>query len=122
MTGTNFLAASMLGVLGLLPSQMRADAISLRAPIAGASVHAGGVDMTVYYIDREDHFEVIATYAAEEGPFKPARLRMALADGDHLRFGLLGMANATLYSFRRSGGTVSIETTIVGEDIARLLQ
>jgi hypothetical protein len=122
MTGTNFLAASMLAVLGLMPSQIRADAISLQKPIAGASVHTGGVDMAVYYVDQGDHFEVVATYAASEGPFQPGRLRMAMTDGDSARFGLPGMATAVLYTFHRQGDIVTVDATHVGEDFALLLE
>jgi hypothetical protein len=122
MTGTKFLAASMLGILGLMPGLVRADAITLDAPIAGASVHTGGVDMVVYYVDREDHFEVVATYASVDGPFEPGRLRMALTDGDRVSFGLPGMATAVLYTFERSGETVHVGASHVGADFALLAE
>lgn len=122
MNRTNILAASMLAVLGLIPSHIKADTISLDAAIKCASVHDGGVDMAVYYVDQGDHFEVVATYAPVESPFRPARIRMALVDGDSVSFGLPGAATAVLYSFARSGETVIVEATHVGEEFALLAE
>lgn len=122
MKSTDFLAASMLAVLGLVPGQIKADTIELDAEIECASVHAGGVDMAVYYQNRGDHFEVVGTYAPAEPPFRPARIRMGLADGDSVSFGLPGIATAVLYTFEREGETVRVDTTHVGAEFAQFAE
>jgi hypothetical protein len=86
-----------------------ADSISLVKPIAAASLHDGGVDMVVYYVDHEDHFEVVATYTAQDGPYEPGRLRMMLVNGDTVSFGLPEHPGV-LYNFERFGETVSVTT------------
>ena len=120
MTCTDFLAAAALAAFGLMPGAAAADAIALDASIEGASLHEGGVDMAIYYVDRGDHFEVVATYAAVEAPSRPARIRMGLADGDSTTFGLPGMATPRLYTFSREGETVTVETTRIGADFAQM--
>lgn len=71
---TAFIAFLAFGTSASIP----AESIRLREPAAGASLHAGEMDMSVYFLDRGDHFEVIATYARHQGPYDPARLRMGL--------------------------------------------
>lgn len=94
-----------------------ADTISLYAPMQAASLHTGGVDMVVYYLDHDDHFEVVATYADGAEPFDPARLKMALVDGDDVNFGLPGQPQVS-YGFTRDGDVVEIEANLVGAAIA----
>lgn len=101
-------AATFIACLSLGASAaISADSIRLNAPLAGASLRAGDIDMAVYYLDRGDHFEVVATYAAHSGPYDPARLRMGLSDGDSVSFRLPGQT-AYLYRFTRDGEFVSV--------------
>ncbi len=83
-----------------------ADDIRLDRPMAAASLHDGGVDMVVYYLDHQDELEVVATYS-QKGAYEPARLRMALGDGDDVSFGLPGLSGAS-YRFTRTGAVVSV--------------
>jgi hypothetical protein len=122
MTPANFLGATMLSAIALLPGVLRAETITLEKPIACASLHTGGVDLAVYYVDRGDHFEVVGTYAPHDLTAEPARFRMALHDGDGAGFGLPGMATAVLYKFSRTGSAVEVEATYVGEGFAALVE
>lgn len=118
MTFKTFAAAA---ALALFAQGATAEEIALEAPMAGASLHTGGIDMVVYYMDRSDHFEVVATYALSDAPSEPARLRMGLADGDSARFGLPGEPHVR-YEFSRSGATVRVEATELSDDFAHLTE
>ena len=120
MIRTKILDAALLALAAVAPGQAPAETIVLDRPIAGAALHSGGVDLVVYYVDRGDHFEVVGTYLARDPGAAPARLRMALADGDGARFGLPGMATKTFYDFSRRGSTVRVEAMPVGEAYATL--
>lgn len=100
---TAFIASVALGA----SAAISADSIHLNAPLAGASLRAGDFDMAVYYVDHGDRFEVVATYAQHNGPYDPARLRMGLADGDSVSFGLPGQTGY-LYRFARVGRSVAV--------------
>lgn len=86
---------------------LSADSIHLGAPLQGASLRGDDVDMSVYYLDHGDHFEVVATYALRNEPYDPARLRMGLSDGDNVSFGLPGQTGY-LYRFSRHGSSVFV--------------
>ena len=100
------LALGFIACLSTLPAM--ADQIELTAPGQGASLHDGGVDMAVYFIESGDLYEVVATYNDSTGPYDPARLRMGLADGDAVHLSLPGLRHVD-YAFRRDGGTVSVK-------------
>lgn len=101
-------AATAIAFISLGASAaISADSIRLETPLAGASLRAGDTDMAVYYVDRGDHFEVVATYALHNGPYDPARLRMGLSDGDSVSFGLPGQTGY-LYRFARDGSSVTV--------------
>jgi hypothetical protein len=100
---TTFIACISLGA----SAAISADSIRVNAPLAGASLRAGDIDMVVYYVDHGDHFEVVATYALHNGLYDPARLRMGLADGDSVSFGLPGQTGY-LYRFARNGSSVAV--------------
>lgn len=90
------------------PLTASADTITLSAPLNGASLHEGGVDMNVYYTAAADRgFEVVATYAPVAAPAEAARLRMVLEDGDSVRFALPGHDEA-IYAFQRNGAAVAV--------------
>lgn len=98
------------GVLALAALPAAADEIRLDVPLAAASLHDGGVDMVVYYLEHADHFEVVATYVAQQAPDAPARLHMGLVEGDRVSFGLPGLPGMT-YSFSRTGAVIAVEAT-----------
>lgn len=113
MTRTPLMAAAF----ALIASTAQADEITLQAPMAAASLHDGGIDMVVYFMDRDDHYEVVATYATVANPVDPARLRMGLADGDRTEFSLPGLSHVS-YAFSRTGQTVRVEATERSDDFA----
>lgn len=100
------LAALTGAFCGNMP-EARADSISLDTPMAAASLHEDHVDMVVYFLDRSDHFEVVATFAARDSAYDPARLRMGLAEGDAVSFALPGHIE-TQYSFSRLKDVVTV--------------
>ena len=93
--------------LALTAGAASADQIELTKAMQAASLHEGGVDMVVYYLEQPDHFEVVATYAPKREPYEPARLRMGLVDGDDVSFGLPGEPQV-IYGFARMGDTVTV--------------
>lgn len=93
-----------------------ADQIELTKEMQGASLHEGGVDMVVYYLEEPDHFQVVATYAPKNEPFDPGRLRMGLRDGDSVRFGVPGQ-HQVIYSFARTGDTVTVSADLTKRTI-----
>lgn len=95
----------------------QAGEITLEREMQAASLHDGGIDMVVFYLDRDDHFEVIATYATKAVPEAPARLRMGLMDGDSVNFALPGETHVQ-YGFAREGETVRVEARPTGRDVA----
>lgn len=82
------------------------DEITLNAPMEGATMHDGGIDMTVYWIDVGTGFEVTATYTPQD-TYAPARMVMLLADGDKVTFSLPGH-KSIVYSFSRDGQDVRV--------------
>jgi hypothetical protein len=103
MIRTTVLAAAFTALSGFA----QAETIEMTRPVQAAVLHDGAIDLVVYYVDRGDHFEVVATYTAKAGPFDLQRLRMGLADGDSTQFSLPGHLD-TVYSFERDGGTVHV--------------
>lgn len=100
----------------IFASAIAAEEITLKSEIEGRSLHGGGVDMAVYYLDRQDHFEVVATYISPA--YGPARIRMGLVDGDSTTFGLPGLSGRT-YTFARIGDEVHVSTEAVPQRVAR---
>lgn len=96
----------------------QADAILLTQPIAGASLHDGAVDMSVYYTEVSDGLEVVATYAPKSGDEAASRLSMVLADGDAVTFGLPGARGVT-YTFARAESDVTVTANRVGTQFAQ---
>lgn len=101
------IATLSAGLLGLPASPAAADSIRLETPMAAASLHDGGVDMVVYYLERGGDLHVVATYAAQRAPDAPARLRLDLTEGGHMSFQLPGV----MYSFARAGTSIAVEAT-----------
>ncbi|WP_108260154.1 hypothetical protein [Mangrovicoccus ximenensis] len=107
-----FLAAA----LALSAGAAAADEITLAKPLAGAALHEGGVDMSVYWTEVAEGYEVVATYkgAADSDA---ARIAMVLNDGDRVSFGLPG-TRGLVYSFARQDGAVTVTGTRQGIDLA----
>ncbi len=99
------LPATLLACISGIAAQ--ADQINLTAPMQGASLHEGGVDMAVYFLDQKDVFEVVATYVDTTEPYDPARLRMGLTDGDAVHFSLPGLRHV-FYTFERTGDSIRV--------------
>lgn len=101
-----FKTLSLLALLAPVPAL--ADQVVLDAPLAGASLHEGGVDMALYYVDgANDAFEVVATYAPTADAANVARVRMSLGDGDATQFALPGHRD-TMFTFERRGTAVHV--------------
>jgi hypothetical protein len=98
---------ALVAALSLVAGTAAADQIELTREMQAASLHEGAVDMVVYYLDDGEQIDVFATYAPSREPFEPARIRMSMADGDSVRFGVPG-ERQVIYSFARSGATLSV--------------
>jgi phage tail sheath gpL-like len=106
------LAAAIFAAALPATAAMNHASITLAAPMAGATLDAGTVDMSVYYTATADKtFEVVATYVSDAAPEKPLQLSMALADGDNVHFGLPGHPE-TLFSFARHGNAVTVSSQL----------
>jgi hypothetical protein len=106
------LGASLLAAL-FLATPAFAEEVTVGRPIEGGSLHAGRLDMVVYYVPVDgDLLEVTATFAPKGGG-DPLRVVMGLADGDSVAFSMPGHQDS-LYAFSRSGEevTVSSETEV----------
>lgn len=102
---TRVVSLATLATVFALPA-LAGEAAMDRALEAG-SLHDGAVDLVAYYLPAADGaLEVTATYVAKDGG-EPARVVMALADGDAVRFALPGHRE-TVYSFARTGERVTV--------------
>ncbi|MGR3272874.1 hypothetical protein DU478_01495 [Thalassococcus profundi] len=114
MTFAAKIAAPVLAALSLA-TVAQAEEVVLAAPGAGATLHEGGIDMSVYTRETDDSaLELTAIYTPRISAYAPAHLRMALNEGDAVSFGLPGAPGVT-YSFARSaqGVTVRADETAV---------
>jgi hypothetical protein len=102
------LGASLLAAL-FLATPAFAEEATVGRPIEGGSLHAGRLDMVVYYVPVDgDRLEVTATFAPKGGG-DPMRVVMGLADGDSVAFSMPGYQDS-LYAFSRSGEKVTVST------------
>jgi hypothetical protein len=102
------LGASLLAALILTTPAFAEDA-TVGRPMEGGSLHAGRLDMVVYYVPVDGgRLEVTATFAPKGGG-DPLRVVMGLADGDSVAFSLPGHQDS-LYAFSRSGEKVTVST------------
>ncbi|WP_172331297.1 hypothetical protein [Mangrovicoccus sp. HB161399] len=110
---TRFILAA---ALALTAGTASAGEITLAKPLAGAALHEGGVDMSVYWTEVDAGYEVVATYqgAADQ---QASRIAMVLTDGDRVTFGLPG-TRGLVYSFARENGAVTVTGTRKGIDLA----
>lgn len=98
-----------IGALALLPHFASAENVDLKAPLQAGSIHDGGIDMVIYYVEQGDHFETVATYATLDNPQAPRRVRMALAEGDSTTFALPN-TSGMMFTFARNDNQVRIAT------------
>ena len=115
-----FKAFTVAAAITLTPAMAFADTIILEKPMQGASLHEGAIDMVVYYLDHEDHYEVVATYLAKTDG-EPQRLRMGLKDGDSANFRLPGQRHVA-YAFSRENDAVHVSAELAGQKTAELLE
>jgi hypothetical protein len=115
MFRTTVLAAAVAAAASVAAS----EEIRLDAPRTGLSLHAGGIDMVVYYLDEGETFQVQAAYAPRRDAARQRRLRMHLSDGDSLTLGLPGQPHVA-YSFARTGDRVTVGAELVVTTIAAL--
>lgn len=102
-------------VAALAPVPAMADEIALASPLAGATLHEGAVDMSVFFTEGEaGAYDVVATYAPASDAADAARLRMQLADGDRVSFSLPEHRD-TVWGFERDGNVLRA----VAEPLAR---
>ncbi len=108
---------ALASILTAAAFSAQAEMISLESPMQAASLHEGGVDMVVHYLDEEDHFQLVANYLDGTDPTTPNTIRMALTDGDRSSFNLPGVAHV-IYSFERVGSSVIATADPITQQVA----
>lgn len=86
-----------------------ADEITLTTEMEGKTLHGWGVDMSVYFTNVPDGYELVATYVTKSNA-APTRLKMLMTAGDDVKFAL---PDQPRYTYRFS----SVETGISAERI-----
>lgn len=86
-----------------------ADDVTLATPGTGATLREGPVDMSVYWTERAEGYELVATYLTGLDNEEPARLVLLMQDGERATLGLPG-APGYHFTFRRCGDTVSVSS------------
>jgi hypothetical protein len=101
-------------MLAVLAAPAVAEEATMTRAVEAVSLHGGPLDMVAYYRPVADGaLEVTATFAAHDpGAFDPARIVMALGDGDDVAFAMPGYPEA-LYRFARAGAAVTISVRAV---------
>ena len=105
--------AYTLAALALTAGPVLADEITLSTPMAAETLHDGGIDMSVYWVEAGDAQEVVATYTTRVGDYAPARIKLRMQDGDSVAFGVPG-ARDVLYSFARRGDALQVSAQETG--------
>ncbi|MEQ5868375.1 hypothetical protein J4E08_00520 [Sagittula sp. NFXS13] len=90
-----------------LPVAASAETVTLASDMSGATVHSATVDMSVYWTDKGDAYELTAIYASRTDAEDTGRLVMALTDGDSVSFGLPGHVGQ-MFTFARQGDAVNV--------------
>lgn len=100
---------SLLSAVALSLTAMSANAgqIELASPLAGATLNAGDIDMSVYWTDVDAGYEVVATYLEADAK-APAQMTMVLTDGDAVTFSLPGRLDHS-FKIARTGGAVTVD-------------
>lgn len=105
-----FLAAALLAATS---GAALADDVTLTTPGAGATLREGPVDMSVYWTEKPEGYELVATYQTGPAGEDPARLVLLMQDGDRATLGLPG-APGYHFTFRRCGDHVSVSSHAYG--------
>lgn len=105
-----------VAILAASAQTVFAETITLNTPMEAASLHTGGIDMVVYYLDNDEHFEVVASYL-DDTSAQPTRFQMALSNGDAVNFGLPGQTDVS-YGFARNGDAVTVDADYISREIA----
>lgn len=114
-------AAMVASVAGLAAVPALADEIALTAPMQGATLHEGGIDMSVCFLDLDATYKVVATYVDIASGHDPARLRMGLADGDAVHFSRPGLRHV-YYGIAREGGVVRVSAEPAVAEVTQLTE
>jgi hypothetical protein len=109
--------AYTLAALALTAIPAFADEMTLTTPMASETLHEGGLDMNVYWVEAEGGYEVVGTYTPRIGAYAPARFQMLMQDGDKVAFGMPGALDV-LYSFARNGETLHVTAEKTGLQFA----
>lgn len=117
--GRKLISGAIIAAALFTGAAASADEIELRESMQAASLHEGGIDMVVYFLEHDDHFEVVGTYAAVDAAHDPARIRMGLVDGDSVSFSMPGQ-DQVRYSFARKGDVVSVSADPVESEVASI--
>ncbi len=104
-------------ILAVTTTAAAAETISLKVPMQAASLHEGGVDMVVYFLEHVDHFVVVATYSDSKVSYDPVRMKMALTDGDAVNFALPGLPQLA-YGFSRTDDQVQVTAEFTDQIVA----
>ncbi|QDL91540.1 hypothetical protein FDP22_06940 [Paroceanicella profunda] len=103
--------AALLGATASVAAQ--ADTLTLATPMSGGTLHAGAVDMSVYWLPAaDDTLEVVAYYTERGDDAAPRLLQMRLGADDRVVFGLPGQPG-TAYSFQRNDGALHVTSAPV---------
>ncbi len=111
-----FALAILLGTTLMAPAQ--AEEVTISRALAAGSLHEGALDMVAYWTEVPGGaLEVTATFRDRATDDEPMRIVMPMQNGDALAFGMPGYQDS-LYSFARSGQTVSVSVEIIPDMIA----
>ncbi|WP_093968594.1 hypothetical protein [Actibacterium lipolyticum] len=109
-------AMTLAALMAAAPFAVSADTLTLSSPLAGGTLHTNAVDMSVYWTQSDDAFEVVAYYVTRDET-APQKLQMRLENGDHVVFGLPGQTG-TAYSFERVADALVVTTAPVKTELA----
>lgn len=94
--------------LALVPATAFAGSVELTKPMQAGTLNDGNIDMSVYFVESEGVYHVVATYADTEAAYDSQRMMMEFAEGDAASFSLPGLDHIT-YSFDRIGESLRVD-------------
>ena len=102
------MSATSALLLALAPTLAQAgDAAVMTKPIQGATLEEGDMSVALYYVERDEALDVVATYVTTAAPSAPNRIQIGLRDKAVVRVSLAEAPN-DVFVFRRDGGTVTV--------------
>lgn len=94
--------------LALSLTAAHADSVTLTSDAAGATLHHAGVDMSLYWVDTPEGFEVTARYLEPNDKGVESKLlQMLLTAGNKVTFGLPGVPGQS-FTFAATGDAVTV--------------